>query len=88
MTRIATFALVIGSIVLPPVAATPAMAQDFSASVRTNDIDLSSADGQATLNRRVATVARRQCAATGERSIAARNAEQACLNSIRTHGRP
>ena len=88
MTRIATFALVIGSIVLVPVAATPAMAQDFSASVRTNDIDLSSADGQATLNRRVTTVARRQCAATGERSIAARNAEQACLNSIRTHGRP
>lgn len=88
MTRNRTFALVIASIALAPVATTSAMAQDFSASVRTNDIDLASAEGQTTLNRRVATVARRQCAATGERSIAARNAEQACLNSIRTHGRP
>lgn len=73
--------LTAATISLLTIAAAPAFASPsdpVSITVRYNDLDLNNPAGQAELNRRIESAARRVCA-TNDRSVAANTARRQCI---------
>jgi UrcA family protein len=78
------FALSITAALSIAAAATPATARDGAVSivVPTHDLNLTSAAGQRALDGRINRAARQLCA-TGDRSLRAITAENACIAAVR-----
>jgi UrcA family protein len=83
-TKTATAALMLA--VLAPI---PAMAETVSVPVRYGDLDLSTAEGQRTFDRRIAAASRSICGAADlEREIARKALVKKCMAEVRQSAEP
>lgn len=84
MTKTTTAALMLA--VLAPI---PAMAETISVPVRYGDLDLSTAEGQRSFDRRIAAASRQICGSAGLERDVARNARvKKCLAQVRKSAEP